>query len=592
MLSWGNPAAWKDYAAALLIIGLASALRAVVFADLGRSTTYLTYYPAVVIAAFIGGLIPGLLATVLSAFLCFYWIQAGHMSPVESMAMGTFIISCTMISVLAESRRRSEIRARQEKERAEAANVAKSVFLARMSHELRTPMNAILGFSEILRRDTGLSAEQQRSLEIINRSGGHLLSLINDVLDMAKIDAGRMELTNTAFDLIETARDVAELMRARAEARQLRLVLDQSPDLPRYIRADAAKLRQTMLNLIGNAIKFTERGGIAVRLSMLPGDSTRPMSLVIEVEDSGIGIKAADLDRIFDPFIQGDTPALQKGTGLGLAITRKFLDLMGGRISVRSTPGQGSTFRVEMPVELADASESAAPEKHDRIVGLAPGQPECRILVVEDQIENWLLLQQLLEPLGFKVRIAEDGQAGVAAFQEWHPQLIFMDILMPVMDGLEATKRIRQLDGGEAVKIVAITASVFKDEADKVIAAGIDGLIRKPYHRDELLETLQRSLGVSLIHDQPATATTDPGPVRTLAPAAFAGLPENLCSELGEALVTLDVAQIGAVIARIAEADPALGRTLAHSADQLDYSAILLALPSATGNAAQKRNTS
>jgi signal transduction histidine kinase/CheY-like chemotaxis protein len=572
---------WQPYLVALLIIGAASALRAWVFADLGRATAYLTYYPAVVLAALYGGLYVGLATTGAAAFLCFYWIQQGYMTHVETLAMGAFLLSCTMISGIAEAMIRAKARAKLEKERAEAANLAKSAFLARMSHELRTPMNAILGFAEILRRDAGMSAEQRKNLEIINRSGEHLLALINDVLDMAKIDAGRMVVENTTFNLSEMVHEVADLLRLRAEARNLELVLDQSSDLPRFVHADVTKLRQAIINLVGNAIKFTEQGGVTLRLRALPGDSARCLRLIIEVEDSGVGIAAADQQRVFDPFTQVGHSTLQKGTGLGLAITRRFVDLMGGQIGVQSTPGKGSTFRVELPVDPADPPAPGLPVPAGRIVGLAPGQPEYRVLIVEDQVENWELLRQLLEPIGFQVRVAENGRAGIEMFENWRPQFIWMDIRMPVMDGLEATRRIRTLDGGQSVKIVAITASVFAEEIDNVRTAGMNDLIRKPFRREEIYDCLRRYLGVIFIREE---ASVQGGPEQAsaiLRPEAVASLPEALRADLREAILSLESERIAAVIERVAVGSPQLGGLLFRLAGQFNYSAILQALNAA-----------
>ena len=243
------------------------------------------------------------------------------------------------------------LRRKLAQEKAEAANRAKSVFLANMSHELRTPLNAILGFSNLMRNDASVSAEQRQTLDIINRSGEHLLGLINNVLDMAKIEAGRTAVENTVFDLHAMMRDIADLMRQRAEAKGLTLTLEMAEGLPRVIVADEGKLRQVVLNLVGNAVKFTSQGGVTLRLASRPLGESHRVTLVIEVEDSGDGIAAEDQQRIFEPFVQLGHKSDQKGTGLGLTITRQFVELMGGVIRVESAPGKGSKFRVEVPVE-------------------------------------------------------------------------------------------------------------------------------------------------------------------------------------------------------------------------------------------------
>jgi signal transduction histidine kinase/DNA-binding NarL/FixJ family response regulator len=569
---------WRSYLVAILIIAAASAIREAFFGGLGRGTAYLTYYPAVMLAALYGGLPSGLLATAVSAFLSFFWIQKGYMSPVETMAMGVFLLSCTMISFIAEAMRRAQRRAKEEKEKAEAANLAKSKFLASMSHELRTPLNAILGFSHIMRDDIHRSAEDRKTLDIINKSGEHLLTLINDVLDMAKVEAGQLSVENTVLDLGEMVRDITDLMRGRAEDKGLQLLLDQSSEFPHFVKSDGAKLRQVLINLVGNAVKFTERGGVTLRLNARPADAPERLLLIVEVEDSGVGITAEDQERIFDPFVQATSLTLQKGTGLGLAIARTYVKLMDGRINVESTPGKGSIFRMEVPVERAEESEVRGAEiKRQRVLGLEPGQPECRILIVEDQMENWLLLRRLMEDAGFSVRVAGNGKEGVEAFQEWRPHFIWMDIRMPIMDGLEATRRIRELDGGREVKIVALTASVFKEERDNVVAAGMDDLIRKPYRSEEVFDCLVHQLGVIFVREE-APTTAAMTPTTPLRPEALTTLSPELRQELTAALVSLDVARITKIIQRISEADPALGDTLAQHTNRLSYTDILKAL--------------
>jgi signal transduction histidine kinase/DNA-binding response OmpR family regulator len=572
------PWKWQRYIVSVLIIVIASAIRSVFFENLGRGIPYLTYYPAVMLAALYGGLASGLLATVFSSFLCYYWIQKGYMSSVEWMAISVFIISCTMISGIAEAMRRANARAKQAKEVAEAANKAKSVFLASMSHELRTPLNAILGFSELLRNDKSISGEHRKILDIVNRSGEHLLNLINDVLDMAKVEAGSISVENDNVDLGELVLDITDLMNVRAEEKNLQLILDQSSQFPLYVRTDAAKLRQMIINLIGNAIKFTEQGGVTLRLSVQPSDDSQHLLLIIEVEDTGIGITAEDQKRIFESFVQVGKVTKQKGTGLGLAITRKYVELMGGRINVESIPGKGSKFQLEIPVYRVEEIESrAAKIKRGRVIGIASGQNEYRLLIIEDQMENWMLLQRLLEDVGFQVRVAENGIKGIEIFQAWLPHLIWMDVRMPVMDGLEATKRIRALDGGRDVKIIALTASVFKEERNNIVAAGMDDFVRKPYHPEELFDCLVKNLGVRFVYDEPSPASTEE-PSAALKSEAFALLPQELRAELTNALINLDVVQITKLIYRVSELDPALGDVLSLHAERFGYTTILHAL--------------
>ena len=570
---------WLNYLLAVLAIGAASGVRALFLGELGRGIPYLTYYPAVMISALYGSLPAGLLATGVSGWLTYYWVQQGSLSTVEWLAMGVFLTSCTMISAICEAMRRAQARAKQAQEQAEAANRAKSVFLASISHELRTPLNAILGFSSLMRNDPGTSPEQQQTLDIINRSGEHLLNLINDVLDMAKIEAGRTVIENTATDLGGILREINSLMGMRAEEKGLQLVLDQSSAFPRFVQVDAAKLRQVLINLVGNAVKYTEQGTVTLRLNARPTADPQNLRLIIEVEDTGIGIAPEDQNRIFQPFMQVSQQASQQGTGLGLAIARQYVELMGGRIEVASMPGQGSTFRVQIPASRVEESEvTATGIDQQRVVGLAPGQPEYRLLIVEDQLENWLLLRQLLENAGLPVRVAENGAAGVEMFQTWRPHFIWMDIRMQVMDGMEATRRIRALDGGGEVKIVALTASAFSEQRDEILSAGMDDFIHKPYRPDEIYACLERHLGLRFVYAEAPAAASDPEPHAAPAPEDLASLPAALRRELADTLISLDGPRIALLIRRIADHDPELAKTLEYYAGRLEYTAILRAL--------------
>jgi PAS domain S-box-containing protein len=459
---------------------------------------------------------------------------------------------------------------------AEAANRAKSIFLANMSHELRTPLNAILGFSELMRNDEKLRPEQRDNLDIIKRSGAHLLTLINDVLEMAKIEAGRTQLNNAPFDLGLMVREVVDMMELRARGKGLSLLLDQSSDFPRHINGDGARLRQILINLIGNAVKFTQQGGVTLRL----GTKQHAMPhLIIEVEDSGPGISAEDQQRLFQPFVQlGNRSIDNIGTGLGLSITRQFVQLMGGRISVESSHGKGSLFRVELPlseVQDTDIIPSQRTEKGD-IVGLALGQPLYRILIVEDQLENQMLLSKLMRRIGFEVKVAEDGKQGVQMFQSWQPHLIWMDRRMPVMDGIEAARRIRELPGGKEVKIVAVTASAFMEQRDEMLVAGMDDFIRKPYRFNEIYDCLTKQLGVQYTYAD-AQAAEEVSEV-ALTADMLTVLPQELRCELNAAVETLDSERISAVIEQVASFDVKLHKTLLHLAENFDYPAILKAL--------------
>lgn len=457
---------------------------------------------------------------------------------------------------------------------AEAANQAKSVFLANMSHELRTPLNAILGFSGMMRKDPLLLGSQRQNLDIINRSGEHLLTLINDVLEMAKIEAGRVQIENAPLDLGGMVRDITDMMQLRAEEKGLHMLIDQSSRFPRYIIGDEARLRQILINLTGNAIKFTQQGGVTLRLGTRKNKTEH---LLIEVEDSGPGIAAEDQKRIFQPFVQLGGQKESKGTGLGLSITHQFVQLMGGEISLQSTLGSGSLFRIDLPLIETMKADIATPKDREKgeIVGLAPGQPEYRILIVEDQLENQLLLTKLLESAGFQVKVAEDGKQGVQMFQNWHPHFIWMDRRMPVMDGLEATRMIRKLPGGKDVKIVAVTASAFIEQRSESLEAGMDDFVRKPYRFNEIYECLSKQLGVRYRYQG---IPTQEQPIMALTPDMLAVLPDDLRNELENALENLENKRIEQAIRQIAPIDLPLQKTLTFLAENFDYPAILKAL--------------
>jgi signal transduction histidine kinase/CheY-like chemotaxis protein len=463
------------------------------------------------------------------------------------------------------------------RDQAESANAAKSQVLANMSHELRTPLNSILGFSTLL-CDQAVSAEQWEHSEIIRRSGEHLLGLIDDVLDMAKIEAGKQKLVIAPCDLISTVREVTDMMRERAQARNLALTCSQSPDFPAWVRADAAKLRQVLINLLGNAIKFTNEGSIALRMSATRADEFGHLRVRFEVEDTGPGIAQDDQARIFEPFLQGRQTATQAGTGLGLAIMRQFVEMMGGTVGVRSAPGQGACFTVEFPTELVQGSEVNRPRtgRRHRFV-LEPGQPECRVLVVEDDHENAILLQQMLSPAGFRVMVAANGALGVEAFLDWHPHFIWMDLRMPELDGMEASKRIRGLFGGREVKIAAMSASAFSAERERVLEGGLDDFVRKPFRAEEIFECMGRHLGVRY-RQSPLPMMAAAVEPQSLRPEALAALSPELRRELVDAVTSLNRERIMTVIDHVGERDEELAAVLRGLGNRFAYTAMYEAM--------------
>jgi PAS domain S-box-containing protein len=463
---------------------------------------------------------------------------------------------------------------------ADTANLAKSVFLANMSHELRTPLNAILGFSSLMSKDPLLQPEQHENLNIINRSGEHLLVLINDVLEMSKIEAGRVELENSPFDLGGMVRDVSDMMHVRAKEKGLQLLVEQSSQVPRYIIGDEARLRQVLINLVGNAVKFTQQGGVTLRFGVKP--DAEQQHLLIEVEDSGIGIKPEDQQRIFEPFVQLGEDATQKGTGLGLPLARQYAQLMGGKIEVDSMPGKGSVFRVELPLEVAEDAEVSRQKGkvQQDVTGLAPDQPEYRVMIVEDQRENQLLLERLMSNIGIQARVTENGAQAVELFKSWRPHLIWMDRRMPVMDGIEATRRIRELPGGKEVKIVAVTASAFTEQRDEMFKVGMDDFVRKPYRFNEIYECMGKQLGIKYVYAEQGGA--EPASEAQLTAEMLAVLPVALLDELHAALESLESERISSAIRQVSAYDSALMKTLTQLAENFDYPAILKVLQNKT----------
>jgi signal transduction histidine kinase/FixJ family two-component response regulator len=410
---------------------------------------------------------------------------------------------------------RAEEALRQAKEAAEAANRAKSSFLANMSHELRTPLNAILGFAQLMARDRGLSAQQRENLEIIGSSGEHLLDLINDVLEMSKIEAGRATLQPQGFDLHRLLDGLEHMFRLRARDKGLSLTFDRAPGVPQYARTDEGKLRQVLTNLLGNAVKFTDEGGVTLRVGtedegretkdVVPGHS----SLVFEIEDTGPGIALEELEDVFDPFVQAASRREQPGTGLGLSISRQFARLMRGELTAHSQLGVGSIFKFSVQVEVVDEAEATTSlsQPKRRVVGLEPGQPVYRLLVIEDHVSSRKLLVNLLTaiglpPLGFEVREAASGQEGLQVWESWQPHLIWMDLRLPVMDGYEVTRRIKATARGQSTVVIALTASAFEQDRASILAEGCDDFVRKPFLEQDIFDMLARHLGVRFVYEE------------------------------------------------------------------------------------------
>ncbi len=516
----------------------------------------------------------------------------------------------------------------QAAEAAEAANRAKSTFLANMSHELRTPLNAILGFAQLMSKSPQLTPEERDNMGIINRSGQLLLALINDVLDMAKIEAGRVTLDEQTFNLYGLLEELEKMFSLRAKQAGLQLRVSRSDGVPEWIRTDEIKLRQVLMNLISNAIKFTETGSISARVSAVKregaleetgegnADSDR-LTLHFEVEDTGIGIPETELEKIFEPFLQTRTgKQSQEGTGLGLPIGRKFVQLMGGELTVSSQVGRGSTFKFDIQVGSGTPSESETKTQPTRrVLALEPNQPRYRILIADDERDNRQLLIQLLSPLGFSLAQASDGVETLNLWESWQPHLIFMDVRMPGLSGIEATAQIKarekersrveaaktenSSERGEeesaessrplanhrqgprrATAIVAVTASSFAEEKTAILEAGCDDFISKPFRESEIFESLTKYLGVRYIYQNILEESASVPEMIALNPADLAVLPPDLVDRLEEATVRASLNNIYSAIDEISTANSRAAEALKYLVGNFDYEQILAAIES------------
>lgn len=490
------------------------------------------------------------------------------------------------------------------KEAAEAADQAKSTFLATMSHELRTPLNAILGFAQLMKSDASLSPSYRENLNIIGRSGEHLLGLINDILDMSKIESGRMLLMENCFDLYYFLDSVEQMFQIQATEKGLTLKFERRPEVPQCVSSDERKLRQILINLIGNAIKFTRRGGVTVRVQIANGKDTstyqlpafadsaweRKYQLHFEISDTGCGIPTEDIEDLFEPFVQSKTNrGFQEGTGLGLPISRAFARLMGGDLTLVCTAvGEGTTFGFDIQVALAAASEVEVTAPLRRVIGLEASQPTYRLLVVEDAWENRQLLLKLLQPLGFEVKEAVNGLEALEILESWKPHLVWMDLRMPVMDGYEATQQIRAKLEGEAMAIVALTAHVFKEERAAILSAGFDDCVSKPFKEAELFAAMSQHLGVRYIYDEPMAQEAS-GKENVLSGEEIASLPAECLKTLEEGILMGDLNAMEDAIAQIRTQDNAIADSFQHCLDNFEYDKILELI--ATANQLLTTNT-
>ncbi|WP_437854683.1 ATP-binding protein [Sorangium sp. So ce363] len=486
---------------------------------------------------------------------------------------------------LAEARRAEE-EARRAREEAVTASRSKSAFLANMSHELRTPLNSILGFAQLVERDPSLADRHRENLAVICKSGEHLLGLVNDILEMAKIEAGRMTLVDAEFDLHDTLSGLSEMFAVEAQKRGLTLRVERAQDVPRHVHGDEGKLRQVLINLLGNALKFTPRGSVTLRASARratgahDGAAAGRVRVSFEVTDTGRGMAKAELAELFEAFAQTATGRQSReGTGLGLHISRRIVRMMGGDIRVESQVGRGTTLRFDVRLSLADAPDAragGATPRALRAVGLSPGQPRYRVLVVDDRWDVRHCLLKLLDSVGVEARSATNGLGAVAQWETWAPHLVLLDLRMPLLDGYEAASRIKASARGHETVVVAMTASAFEQNRALAAEAGCDDFVSKPFRDADILGLLTKHLGARFEYEERAA---EPGaaqgaPAVDLARAA-AGLPAALRKDLRRAATRLDAKAVQATLDRFRPEDADLAGAVAELARGYRFDSIL-----------------
>lgn len=497
---------------------------------------------------------------------------------IERSVTRPMIAANRKLQKLADALQKEMAIAKDAKEAAEAANLAKSTFLASMSHELRTPLNVILGIAQIMTREKSLAPEHRKELETINRSGEHLLSLINDVLDLSKIESGKLNIDEQEFDLYHILDVLEDMFRRKAEKKNLELIFRRDPDIPRYVETDKTRLRQVLINLLGNAVKFTAQGSIWLRVTVNKtpemNDKNQGHLLHFEIEDTGPGIDPEEAERLFVPFMQTNAGLKSReGTGLGLALSRKYVELMGGEIDVSSTPGKGSVFRFDIRARPAEniwarLSETAS----RRVTFLAPDHSVFRILIADDKTDNRHIFVKLLTSAGFDVREAENGRKAVEIWKSWHPHLIWMDIRMPVTDGCEATRIIRSLET-QKTPIIAVSASIFEDERTLVKAAGCDDFVAKPVSEAQIFEMMQKYLPVQYVYEADAGQAKESSVPVTAE--SLSVLPAPLLMKLKKAAGELDPEMIRRTIDDIRKDSPQLAEGLSVFAENYEYDKIV-----------------
>jgi PAS domain S-box-containing protein len=498
-----------------------------------------------------------------------YWEQAS-ISPVFD-GKGNIINYVAIKDDITEHKRR-DTELRKAKEEAERANATKSIFLANMSHEIRTPMNAILGFSQLLLRDSSIPAQQGEYLGIINRSGEHLLDLINDILEISKIEAGRVNINPTSFSLNEFIEDLRNLFRSRMEEKGLKFLIDNKANNLNYIISDEKKLRQIFINLIGNALKFTDTGSILWKINTVEKQGV--IKLISEVEDTGEGMAEEELQRLFKAFEQTEIGIKAGGTGLGLAISQKFAKIMSGEITVSSIKGIGSCFKLELEIKKGYKQKGDKELSDNRVVGIQTFGEANKVLVVDDIFENRSLLSETLKIAGFEVFEAENGREAIEKFKQVRPDIILMDIMMPVMNGLEATEIIRYNENGKDIPIIAVTSSAFEDEKSKIMNSGVSGYLARPFKENQLFEAIAKCIDIEYIYKSEEVGERENK--YKFDTESMKRLPQELVEKMKEATINGDSDKLFEFIDDVFQLSPAIAEELKQLANNYKYEELLI----------------